>query len=176
MDCIVQTIACTFETRAHIGGTMKYTEQEIEMLARFWLAAHANDWECESKAQIEQARADVARLLDAVTNNHFKQNVVYSAARLMREAREQGAASAAIDSDRLAWLEKWYPGQEEQNRLLHQSIAAQKIKHAVSLKEAYARGAKDMRELAAKRVELMCLPEPQYTANDLRALTLPVPQ
>lgn len=67
----------------------EYTEQEIEMLARFDVARYdADDWDtCSDEAKAKDRKA----VLPALTSEYCPA-VLRAAARLMREARKQGAA------------------------------------------------------------------------------------
>jgi hypothetical protein len=70
----------------------EYTEQEIEMLARFDVARYdADDWDtCSDEAKAKDRKA----VLSALTSEYCPA-VLRAAARLMREAREQGATERA---------------------------------------------------------------------------------
>lgn len=69
---------------------MEYTEQEIEMLARFLWRSRATmtAWEALHESERDQMRASVRGGFDEVAN---------AAARLMREVREHGAKDASSD-------------------------------------------------------------------------------
>jgi hypothetical protein len=68
---------------------MEYTEQEIEMLARFDVARYdADDWTtCSDDDKAKDRKAVLAELMSDNCSA-----VLRAAARLMRAAREQGAA------------------------------------------------------------------------------------
>ena len=158
----------------------EYTDQEIEMLVGFM---HEYQYPGASKDDMKIWQAcmwcrDVQKALVPTQDEGDSAPAIRAAARLMREAREQGAASTAIDRDRLAWLEKWYPGQEEQNRHLHQSIAKQKAKHATTLIQAREQGAAEMRERAALVAMQpdICPVDGPVAAERIRSLPLSVPK
>lgn len=70
---------------------MKYTEQEIEMLARFSAASDDCKWEDMSDGY-RLASVDFVHDSIRESTGHSFAPAIRAAARLMRKAREQGAA------------------------------------------------------------------------------------
>lgn len=73
---------------------MEYTEQEIEMLARYsWECENASEWTGATLRERRNEANAVAEALDGAETLEGQR--IRAAARLMREAREQGAAERA---------------------------------------------------------------------------------
>lgn len=70
---------------------MEYTEQEIEMLARYsWECENASEWTGATLRERRNEANAVAEALDGAETLEGQR--IRAAARLMRAAREQGAA------------------------------------------------------------------------------------